>query len=67
MLAIQLNGELRQIQAQQTVADLVTELELANQTIAIAINRQIVPRGSWSERLLCANDQVEVVRAIGGG
>ncbi len=67
MLAIQLNGELRQIQAQQTVADLVTELELANQTIAIAINRQIVPRGSWSERLLCADDQVEVVRAIGGG
>ncbi len=67
MLAIQLNGELRQIQAQQTVADLVTELELANQTIAIAINRQIVPRSSWAERHLCADDKVEVVRAIGGG
>lgn len=67
MLAIQLNGELRQIQAQQTVADLVTELELANQTIAIAINRQIVPRSSWTERQLCADDKVEVVRAIGGG
>jgi sulfur carrier protein len=33
----------------------------------VEINREIVPRGQHAERVLAADDRVEIVHAIGGG
>jgi len=35
--------------------------------VALAVNRQVVPRQQWNERLLAQRDKVDIVRAIGGG
>jgi sulfur carrier protein len=67
MITIILNGAERQLAATSNVAVLVEELQLSDKTIAIAINRQIIPRSRWNEQMLANADQVEVVRAIGGG
>lgn len=67
MIEIVLNGEARRVPADHSVASLVAELGLAGQAIALAVNRNVVPRGRWNEATLAAQDKVDIVRAIGGG
>ncbi|MDB5797205.1 MAG: thiS1 [Paucimonas sp.] len=67
MIEIELNGERRAIDESRTVQDLVAELELAGKACAVAVNREVVPRQQWPARRFCAADQVDIVRAIGGG
>lgn len=64
---IYLNGEQREIANGTTLDELLTELELTQQRIAVEINLNIIPRSLHAETLLRADDKVEVVRAIGGG
>lgn len=67
MMEIILNGEVRALPEPQSVAQLVATLNLSQQAIAVAVNRSIVARVHWDEHQLQANDQVDVVHAIGGG
>lgn len=67
MIEIELNGAPHAMAAQQRVQDLIAALGLANQALAVAINREVVPRHRWGQQVLQARDRVEVVRAIGGG
>jgi sulfur carrier protein len=67
MIDILLNGEAHQVPPQHTLHDLVDALSLSNQALALAVNRSVVPRQAWGQRVLQAQDQVDIVRAIGGG
>jgi sulfur carrier protein len=67
MFAIELNGEPHQINDEKNVEDLIANLSLASKAVAVAINREIVPRSLWTQRQLQPADCVDVVRAIGGG
>jgi sulfur carrier protein len=64
---IELNGAAHALPDGATLADLVESLGLAGQALALAVNRQVVPRGRWAETLPKSADRVDVVRAIGGG
>jgi len=64
---ITLNGAPYQVASGASLADLVEALSLSHQALALAVNRVVVPRQQWRERGVLAGDQVEVVRAIGGG
>ncbi|PRC91605.1 sulfur carrier protein ThiS [Solimicrobium silvestre] len=67
MMEIILNGAAHQLTEQQSVAELVAALNLTQQAIAVAVNRSIIARPNWGQHQLQAQDQVDVVRAIGGG
>ena len=67
MLEIELNGEPFCVQAGQSLDALVRQLGIGNQAVALAVNRQVVPRQQWGERRLAQQDKVDIVRAIGGG
>ena len=67
MIAIELNGEIRMISGSDSVQDLIDALSLTNQALAIAVNREVVPRTKWREHRFASGDRVDVVRAIGGG
>lgn len=67
MLDIVLNGEPHLVPARHTLFDLVAALDLEHQALALAVNRQVVPRQRWAEYQLNAYDKVDIVRAIGGG
>lgn len=64
---IVLNGEPRQVASGQTLLALVRTLELEGQALALAVNRDVVPRQRWNEVTLQPQDRVDIVRAIGGG
>ena len=64
---IELNGVAHTIARGAVVQNLVEALALTQQSLAVSVNRQVVPRGQWAQRELQPNDRVELVRAIGGG
>ena len=66
-MEITLNGSAHQVDERYSVADLVAALNLSQQAIAVAVNRSIIARQKWADHHLQAHDQVDVVRAIGGG
>ena len=66
-MRIQLNGELYELPDGETVAALLTRLELTERRVAVELNQDIVPRSQHTETALTEGDQVEVVHAIGGG
>ena len=66
-MEITLNGKAHQLSGQQSVAELVATLNLSHQAVAVAVNRSIIARPDWDEYQLHAQDQVDVVHAIGGG
>ena len=67
MMKITVNGEPREVREGCTAADLVAELGLADQRIAMEVNLDIVPRSAYAEHRFAPGDRVEIVRAIGGG
>jgi thiamine biosynthesis protein ThiS len=64
---IYLNGEAREVPDNCSAAQLVEELCLGGKRIAMEVNQEIVPRSSYAEHSLRADDRVEIVHAIGGG
>ncbi|KHK65123.2 thiamine biosynthesis protein ThiS [Pseudomonas frederiksbergensis] len=66
-MRIQLNGEPLELPDGETVAALLTRLELAGRRVAVELNLYIVPRSQHADTTLNDGDSVEVVHAIGGG
>ncbi len=61
------NGEVREVAENATVADLVAELGLAGKKIAVELNKEIMPFSFYANQTLTAEDRLEIVHAIGGG
>jgi len=67
VIEILLNGAPHQVPPAHTLEALVDALALRGQALALAVNRSVVPRQRWPEHTLQPRDQVDIVRAIGGG
>jgi len=66
-MEIVLNGTAHRLGEQHSVAALVAALDLSDKAIAVAVNRSVIVRQRWAQYQLQPHDQVDVVRAIGGG
>ncbi|MFQ5529807.1 MAG: sulfur carrier protein ThiS [Gemmatimonadota bacterium] len=66
-MRIDVNGKPREVAAGQSVADLLTELDLDGRLVVVELNRQIVRHTERSEVALQAGDRVEIVHFVGGG
>lgn len=64
---IQLNGEPREVPAGTTIVALVRLLGAPPEGVAVALNGEVIPRAHHATRTLLAGDEVEVIRAVGGG
>ena len=62
-----MNGETRRVPADCTVAGLVELLGIDRRRIAVAVNREVVPRSMFGEHRLAQEDRVEILEAVGGG
>lgn len=61
------NGEQRHLPAGTTVADVVAALVPSARGVAVAVDREVVPRSSWAATVLMPGARVEVVTAAAGG
>jgi len=64
--SITLNGAPHR-SAATTIADLVRELDLAPEKVAVERNGEIVPRSTLGEAPLAEGDTLEIVHFVGGG
>jgi thiamine biosynthesis protein ThiS len=64
---IQVNGEPRDIQAGATVTDLLRELDIKSERVAVEINLEILDKGAFAQRSLREGDRIEIISFIGGG
>jgi sulfur carrier protein len=66
-IRVLVNGEPYQIAESSQVSDLVRELKLPPERVAIELNLSILPRAKWDETVLQAGDKLEIVQFVGGG
>ena len=66
-LHIQLNGEDRETSAGISVSELVAELALPKERIAVELNGEVVRRILWDQTTVAAGDRIEIVHFVGGG
>lgn len=64
---IVVNGESRAMPAGGALTTLIAELELTGKRVAVAINREVVPRSTHATCTIAAGDRVEILEAVGGG
>jgi sulfur carrier protein len=61
------NGEPHAVPEGTTLAELIERLGLAGRRVAVAIDREVVPRHVFAQRRLRTGDRVEILEAVGGG
>lgn len=66
-MRIKVNGEIRELAGETTVAGLLRLLELDPRFLAVERNRELVPRTRHAECQLAEGDEVEIVTLVGGG
>lgn len=69
-LTLVLNGQPRTFDALSQPASLdlvIVELGLKGDRVAVEHNGVIVPRSSWAQTEIAAEDRLEVVHFVGGG
>lgn len=66
-IEVQVNGERREVQQGWTIDDLVDDLGLRRDQVAVELNRKILKRIDWENCSLNEGDQIEIVHFVGGG
>ena len=66
-MEITVNGQIRQVAAGTTVAELLQELGLAGRHVAVEANLELVPRQDHARHRLADGDRLEIVTLVGGG
>jgi sulfur carrier protein len=66
-LSLHVNGDPRDVPTGCTVARLIDVLELGDRRVAVAINRDVIPRSRFATHYLQADDHIEILEAVGGG
>ncbi len=67
VIAISVNDRQREVPAGCTLEGLLRHIGADGKRVAIAVNRDVIPRSSFSSHQLIAGDRVEILQAVGGG
>jgi sulfur carrier protein len=62
-----INGEEKPVENVSSVSDLLRELGLKADRVAVELNREIAARTSWDSTQLKDGDRLEIVQFVGGG
>lgn len=66
-MKIQLNGKEREFDTALSLSQLVAQLGMKEDRVAVELNRDIVQRQQWPQTLLSEGDHLEIVHFVGGG
>ena len=64
---IQLNGDPYEINNGTNLNELLNNLKIEKNKVAVEVNGEIVEKNKYSNLILNKNDKVEIVKFIGGG
>jgi thiamine biosynthesis protein ThiS len=66
-IQIQVNGQSRAWRAGATVGELLRELEITSERVAVELNLEILDRNEFDHRGIKDGDRLEILSFIGGG
>jgi sulfur carrier protein len=66
-IKVHVNGEVRTWRSGATVADLLRELDIKTERVAVELNLEILDRAAFGQRSLKDGDRLEIMSFIGGG
>jgi sulfur carrier protein len=66
-MSIIVNGEASEIAPGTTVSELLKALDVPTRGVAVAVDAEVVPRGSWEAFAVADGARVEVLVAVQGG
>lgn len=64
---VTVNGAPAQLVAGSTIADVVARFCASDRGVAVAVDRQVVPRSAWAATTVGSGAAVEIVAAAAGG
>ncbi len=62
-----INGDEKSFAESLTLAELIEQLGMKGDRVAVELNREIVSRAQWAETKLNDGDRLEIVHFVGGG
>ena len=62
-----INGQPQTIQEGLSLSDLIAQLNMKAERVAVERNGVIVPRNDWPQTTLQNGDRLEIVHFVGGG
>ncbi|WP_026976764.1 sulfur carrier protein ThiS [Flavobacterium tegetincola] len=67
MITIRVNDQILEIHKEFTLLQVLQQLNISEEGIAIAVNENIVPKSRWSATTLSINDKLIIITATQGG
>jgi len=62
-----INGKYREFDSISTLSDLLVQLGMKPDRVAVELNRELAPRDRWTIIPLKDGDKLEIVHFVGGG
>ncbi|MCL4796450.1 MAG: sulfur carrier protein ThiS [Bryobacteraceae bacterium] len=66
-ISITVNGEAREIAAGSNIVEMLEQLGVDSQRVAVELNRAIARNPDWTRTTVEPGSQVEIVEFVGGG
>lgn len=66
-MQVMLNGESTDIKLGSTVTELLDQLGIGRERVAVEVALQIVPKVKYDSHTLLEGDSIEIVHFVGGG
>lgn len=67
MITVNVNNTAHSIPSNASLGDLLNQLGISEQGIALAVNNKIISKSSWSRHQLSEGENVLIIRATQGG
>jgi thiamine biosynthesis protein ThiS len=66
-MKLTINGEDREFSSISSLSDLLQQLGMKPDRVAVELNRDLVARDRWNRTPLSDGDKLEIVHFVGGG
>lgn len=66
-MKIRVNGQEFETQSTCSLQELLQQLKIQSQAVAVAVNSEVIPRSELDKWAIQSNDEVEIIQPVGGG
>ena len=66
-ILIYINGQKKLVNSDKNLEQILKSMKITNKFFAIEVNKIVIPKSNYQNRIICENDVIEVLELIGGG
>ncbi|SHI82844.1 sulfur carrier protein ThiS [Mesonia phycicola] len=67
MITVNINNQPHSVKEHSSINQLVKQLEISTQGVAIAVNNQVISRATWDTFQISEGDNLLIIQATQGG